>query len=479
VNVRRERTGSIPTRASFLTAGPTLTAALCGGYFLVLLDVTVVNVALPSIGAGFRVHSPGLVWVVDAYTVPLAALLLAAGAIGDRLGHRSIVIAGFLGFGLASVICATAPVWPMLVAGRALQGVCAALVLPGTLALLVDRAGDGAARSRVVGVWAAIGGAALPAGPLVGGLLVGGAGWRAVFWLNVPVVVAAVVPVIASRAPAKSGERPDGRVDWLGASLLTVMLAALVTAVVQLENPVLAGAAIAVVVVSALALRRVELSVRHRLLRVPTGARRPLLAACGVAGLMNFSVLGALFVLTQTLQDVRSLPPLDAGLLLLPGMLPLPLLGAPAGRLVARFGHWRTAAIGLAVAGLGFAGLAASIRIVGPAWLVALAVSLVVWGAGIGILTPAVVAAALAALPDASGAASGASNTARQVGGALGVAVFGVLAGDASASAFAPRVSWMFAGAAVVFAAVAALCAVASQTRRRAVDARRGSASVE
>jgi DHA2 family methylenomycin A resistance protein-like MFS transporter len=461
MNVRRERT------SSFLTAGRTLTAALCGGYFLVLLDVTVVNVALPSIGAGFGVHSPGLVWVVDAYTVPLAALLLAAGAVGDRLGHRRIVIAGFLGFGLASVVCAVAPAWPVLVAGRALQGLCAALVLPGTLALLVDRTSDGSARSRVAGVWAAIGGAALPAGPLVGGLLVGTAGWRAVFWLNVPVVVAALGPVIASRNAGKSREPGSGRVDWLGAFGLTVMLAALVTAVVQLEDPVLADAAVALVVVVALALWWVERTAAHPLLRVPKTARRPLLAACGVAGLMNFSVLGALFVLTQTLQDVRHLPPLAAGLLLLPGMLPLPLLGAPAGRLVARVGYWRTAAIGLAVAAFGFAGLAGSIRIVGPAWLVALAVSLVVWGAGIGILTPAVVAAALAALPDASGAASGASNTARQVGGALGVAVFGVLAGNASATAFAPRVSWIFAGAAVVFAAVAALCVVVSGVRRR------------
>ncbi|MGN6200328.1 MFS transporter [Humibacter sp.] len=459
--MRRERTGT------FLTAGPTLTAALCGGYFLVLLDVTVVNVALPSIGAGFGVHSPGLVWVVDAYTVPLAALLLAAGAIGDRLGHRRIVIAGFLGFGLASVVCAIAPAWPVLVAGRALQGVCAALVLPGTLALLVDRAGDGAARSRVVGVWAAIGGAALPAGPLVGGLLVASAGWRAVFWLNVPVVVAALVPVVASRSAEKPRVRRNGRVDWFGAVTLTVMLAALVTAVVQLEEPVLAGAAIALVVVAALALWWVERRARHPLLRVPKAARRPLLAACGVAGLMNFSVLGALFVLTQTLQDVRHLSPLAAGLLLLPGMLPLPLLGAPAGRMVARIGRWRTAAVGLVIAAFGFAGLAASIRVAEPVWLVVLAVSLVVWGAGIGILTPAVVAAALAALPDASGAASGASNTARQVGGALGVAVFGVLAGDASAAAFVPRVSWMFAAAAVVFAAIASACIVVSGSRRR------------
>ncbi|WP_460519718.1 MFS transporter [Humibacter antri] len=462
-----DRTGPLSIAGPLPTAGRVLTAALCGGYFLVLLDVTVVNVALPSIGAGLGVHSQGLVWVVDAYTVPLAALLLASGAIGDRIGHRSIVIAGFLGFGLASVVCAIAPSWPLLITGRALQGVCAALVLPGTLALLVDRASGGSARSRVVGMWAAIGGAALPAGPLIGGLLVAAAGWRAVFWLNVPVVAVALIPVMASRRSTRSGQRATGHIDWLGAIALTVMFAALVTAVVQLAAPLLAGAAAAIVVVAASALWWVERGARHPLLRVPKAARRPLLAACGVAGLMNFSALGALFVLTQILQDVRRLTPLAAGLLLLPGMLPLPVLGAPSGRLVARIGHWRTAAIGLAVAALGFAGLAASIEITEPWWMAALAVSLVIWGAGIGILTPAVVAGALAALPDALGAASGVGNTARQVGGAIGVAVFGVLAGDASAAAFAPRVSFVFAGAAVVFAAVAAMCAMVPGGRRR------------
>ena len=144
-----------------------LTLGLCAGYFLVLLDVTVVNVALPSIGAGLHAAGPGLAWVVDAYSIPLAALLLAAGAIGDSLGHRRVVVAGFLGFGAASVLCALAPGTTVLITGRALQGVCAALMLPGTLALLAESAPDDRARSRAVGRWAAVGGAALPAGPPV------------------------------------------------------------------------------------------------------------------------------------------------------------------------------------------------------------------------------------------------------------------------------------------------------------------------
>src|SRR3954452_13462116 len=180
-----------------------LTLALCGGDFLVLLGVAVVHVALPSIGAGLHASASGLAWVVDAYTVPLAALLLAAGAIGDRLGHRLVVLSGFFGFFAASVLCGLASAVPVLIVGRFLQGVSAALMLPGTLALLSSSAPDDRARARVVAVWAAVGGCALPAGPFVGGLLVQSLGWRAVFWLNVPVILAAVVPVLFS-----SRERP-------------------------------------------------------------------------------------------------------------------------------------------------------------------------------------------------------------------------------------------------------------------------------
>ena len=431
-----------------------VTLALCAGYFLVLLDVTVVNVALPRIGADLDAGSAGLAWVVDAYAVPLAALLLASGAVGDRLGHRDVVILGFLGFGAASLLCALAPSIAVLVAARAVQGVGAALMLPGTLALLVEDVADERARARLVGTWAAIGGAALPAGPVVGGLLVQAAGWRAVFWLGVPVIAAALVPVV--RLPrTRTDARAGTPVDRLGAGLLVTGLTCTVTAILEsTSSPWTAGplAAAAVCVLGAFV--AVERRTPHPLLPVPRAARRPLARACAVAGLMNLCTLGTLFLLTQVLQDVRGLSALSAGLVTLPAMLPLPLLGAPAGRLAARIGVGRTSALGLAVAAAGLAGHAAGINTEGD---LVLGLALVAWGTGLGILTPAVVAAALRATPQTPGLASGASNTSRQTGGALGIAVFAAVAGSAAGPRFLAHTTALLLGAAAVFAGTALL----------------------
>jgi MFS transporter, DHA2 family, methylenomycin A resistance protein len=450
-----------------------LTLALCAGYFLVLLDVTVVNVALPSIGAGLRATGPGLAWVVDAYSVPLASLLLAAGAIGDNLGHRRVVVAGFLGFGAASVLCALAPGATVLIAGRALQGVCAALMLPGTLALLAESAADDRARARAVGLWAAVGGAALPAGPFLGGVLTETAGWRAVFWLNVPVIIAAVVPVVRwgtvprEPSPARPGGGVGaGGVDWPGAAALVAMLGAAVTAVIQAAASLRLSIAMAVVtLVACVTFWRIERATARPLLRVPSSARRPLAAASAVAGLMNLCSLGALFLLTQVFQDAHRLSPLDAGLLLLPAMLPLPLLGTTAGRLTGRIGPWRASALGLAVAAAGLAGVAASI---GGLAYPALVCSLALWGTGLGILGPAIVTAALRATPGRAGTASGASNTARQAGGALGVAAFAAVAGSANDSTFVQHTSWLLTGAAAAFAVAAVCCLLSLRLRRPA-----------
>jgi len=498
----------------------TLTLGLCGGYFLVLLDVTVVNVALPSISAAVRsasitggggrrvggtqlqVGASGLAWVVDAYTVPLAALLLACGAIGDLLGHRRVVVAGFAGFGAASVVCALAPGLGVLVAGRAAQGVCAALMLPGTLALLADTAPSEAARTRAVGLWAAVGGAALPAGPLVGGLLVETGEWRAVFWVNVPVIVLALGAVLrgssvsgaAVGAGSRTGAEPAARsarhasagdaesglgavpaagsahpasardVPWSGAAALVVTLACAVTAVVQVRDEALLSVImLAVTVVAAVAFRSFERHAVRPLLQVEPLARRPLAAACAVAGLMNFCVLGSLFLMTQVLQDTDRLSPLRAGVLLLPGMLPLPLLGTTAGRLTTGFGPWRTSALGLFLAAAGFLGIAAAVN--GPD-LALLLPALAVWGIGLSVLTPAVVAAAIQALPSATGFASGAGNTARQTGAALGVAVFSALAGDASAHTFAHHAEWLLVAAAFAFVAAGVFAHVFARISR-------------
>ncbi len=442
-----------------------LTLALCSGYFLVLLDVTIVNVAVPQIGAELRTGSSGLAWTVDAYSVPLAALLPASGAIGDLIGHRRVVLLGLVGFGGASVLCALAPSIGVLVAARAIQGFGAALALPGTLALLVDNGPDETSRNRLVGAWAAIGGAALPAGPVIGGLLVRAAGWRAVFWLSLPVITLALIPVI--RLPGSTLRRQSVRdVDWTGAALLVATLTCFVTAIIQAPAaPRVAVLFAAVAVCALLGFLAIEQRVPRPLLSVPREARRPLGLASLVAGLMNLCALGALFVLTQVFQTVHRLDPLAAGVLTLPAMLPLPLLGAPAGRLATRIGVWRAAAVGLLVAAAGTAGIAIDLTTTGTGYVV-LALFLALWGTGLGILTPAIVAAALKATPRAPGLASGASNTARQTGGALGVAIFAAVGGSATAPDFSSNSTVLLLNAAAAFALAGLLCLGVARNRR-------------
>ncbi len=442
-----------------------LTLALCAGYFLVLLDVTVVNVALPQIGSDLHAGSAGLAWTVDAYSVPLAALLLAAGGIGDRIGHRGVVLLGLVGFGGASLLCALAPTIGVLVAARAVQGVGAALVLPGTLALLVENAPDDASLTRLVGAWAAIGGAALPAGPVVGGVLVQVAGWRAVFWLSVPVVALALVPVLRLCGVAPQ-QRSDNSVDWTGAALLVIALTCLVTAIIQAPDSLALAAALGAGAVCALtAFFVVERRVARPLLPVPRAARRPLGLASLVAGLMNMSALGGLFLLTQVFQDVRHLDPLAAGLLTLPAMLPLPLLGAPAGRLATRIGVWCTSALGAVIAAAGMAGIAATFTNTGSGHVI-LGLFLALWGVGLGTLTPAIVAAALKATPGAPGLASGASNTARQTGGALGIALCAAIAGSPVDPRFGSHATALLIGAAAVLVLTSLVCLGVARSQR-------------
>lgn len=422
-----------------------LIAALCAGYFLVLLDVTVVNVALPSIGRQLEADHMGLAGVVDGYAVPLAVLLLVAGGAGDRLGHRRIVVAGFVGFGIASLACALAPSLGMLIAGRSMQGISAALVLPGTLAMLTDLAHDDADRSRLVGVWASLGGIALPAGPLLGGVVVTVIGWRSVFWLNLPIIALALIPLVR----AEVGRRKVSRVSRDAYAQVRRGNGTVRCSADGSERDPRQGAD-----------REGTVSPQARTSPPSAPAARSVakfVIACGVAGLMNFAVLGTLLLLTEDLQDLRGLSPIAAGLATLPALLPLPLLGVVAGRLSARLGEWRGSALGLVVAAVGFAGIAWSlVRGTEMPWL--LYPALAVWGCGIGLLTPAIVAAAMDAMPGTPGIASGGSNTARQAGGAIRVAVFAAFAGSGAAVGFADRAAVIVLGAGGAFVAAAVLC---------------------
>jgi DHA2 family methylenomycin A resistance protein-like MFS transporter len=436
-----------------------LLVTMCAGYFLVLFDVTAMTVAIPRIGAQFAAGGPLLAWVVTGYSVPFAALLLVAGATGDRIGHRPMVLTGLVVFGLASLCCALAPGLGWLVAARAAQGAGAALLLPGTLAVITAAHPDPRARAKAIGLWAAIGGIALPAGPVVCGLLVTATSWRAVFWLNLPLVAAALAVAVVV-LPRDRGDRTR-RPDVLGAMLGTACLALLVAGVAEAAWPLVA-AAVPVAVAFVLVERRVSDPM------LPThlfGEHRFVLPNLGGV-VMNGATLGMIFLLTQYLQDVIGLDPLHGGLALLPECLPLVLIPPFAGGLIGRFGTGRLAAAGLALTAAGIALL----LVAGPATpYPALLPALVVWGVGLGTLTPALVSGAVAAVPAAqAGLASAVNNTARQSGGALGTAACAALAGPVSEPGFLAGFRLAALAAAGICAVTAVVTVLPELTRRTA-----------
>ncbi|WP_262414088.1 MFS transporter [Actinacidiphila acidipaludis] len=439
----------------------TVLVVMCVGYFLVLLDVTVVNVALPRIGSSLGAGVSGLQWTVDAYALALASLMLASGTVGDLLGHRRVVLAGLAVFGVGSLACGLAPDVGSLVAARAVQGVGAALLLPGTLAIISHAYADEAEQARAIGVWAGIGSLALPAGPLLGGVLISGFGWRAIFLLNVPIVLlslgAVVLTVRESREPRAGRFDVPGLLFGCGALLATVF------AFVQagrsgVGSPVVIGAAIAAVVLLG-ALVVTERRAGDEAMLPPALLRRPVFGAANTAaGVMNLCTLGLLFVLMLFLQSVQHHSPLAAGVLILPLFLPLAVVAPLGGRMTSRLGARLPGTAGLAVAAVGLALLARAEP--GSGWLVLLPAFLL-WGAGMGLLTPAVVAAAVAAVPgERAGLASAISNTARQTGGAVGIAVAGAVAGQPGSGGHFVRGFHVLAlGSAVLYLAAAALVA--------------------
>ncbi|MEV5713938.1 MFS transporter [Amycolatopsis mediterranei] len=392
---------------------------MCAGMFLVQLDVTVVNVALPAIGTGLHADLATQQWVVDGYAVTLAAFLLTGGALGDVFGHRRVVLAGFALFGTASAACGLAGSAPWLVAARAGQGLGAALLLPGTLAVITTAYPGRAERARALGIWAGVSALALAAGPVLGGAVVTAAGWRPVFWLNVPVVLAAV---FATRRLVPRGERRTGRrIDVAGVATAVPALGAGVYAVI--DQNIVAG----IVAAGALAaFAVVESRVADPML--PPDVVRRTSSPNFVAAAMNFTGIGAILVLTLYLQGVRHAGPLEAGLEVLPLFGPLSLLAPVAGRLTGRFGPRPLMVAGLALGALGMLNL---LLLNENSGYPALLPTLLGLGIGMGLLTTAVVTAAVGGIPpERAGVASGINNTARQAGGALGVAVLGAVAGE-------------------------------------------------
>lgn len=401
---------------------------MCVGYFLVLLDVTVINVALPQIGDGLDASVSGLQWVVDGYALALAALLLAGGTIGDLRGHKKVVLTGLATFGVASLVCGLAPSIGVLIAARVVQGIGAALLLPGTLAIISRSFPERGEQARAIGIWAGVGSTALPAGPLLGGLLAQGLGWRWVFILNVPIVL--IAGAVALRTVRADADPASGRLDRPGVVLGALMLAAATFAVIEAGHTGPGDATSIAIVIAVLALAgflRTEHTAVEPMLPLPLFRRPAFSTANGVAAIMNLGTLGLLFLLTLFLQSVQHRSALAAGIAVLPLFLPLTVLAPIAGRVTARRGPKPMMIAGLLLAAVGVSLTATWTADTAYPYLLP---AMLGWGIGLGLLTPAVVAAAIsAAPPERSGLASGVNNTARQAGGAIGIAAYGAIAG--------------------------------------------------
>jgi MFS transporter, DHA2 family, methylenomycin A resistance protein len=417
-----------PERAQDRRA-PLVLLVMCAGMFLVLLDVTVVNVAVPAITAGLRTDTAGVQWVVDGYVVALASLLLGGGTLGDRFGHRQVVLAGLAVFGAASAGCALAPWTGALVAARVVQGVGAALLLPGSIAAIADAYPDRASQARAaLGIWAGVSSLALPAGPLLGGFIVQTFGWRAVFWINPPIVTICAIGVLAWVAASRRRPR---ELDVAGLGLVSLGLAAAVYAVISAGgggSPVTVVISASVAAVAVIGFIVAEARAETPALPLSLFTVPAFCAANGASLLMNLTSNGLLFLLTRYLQSVLGHSALAAGLMLLPLFVPLTVLAPLAGRLSARHGARPVMFAGAAIAGLGQLGLLAVTPTAGYARLLP---ALLGVGLGLGLFAAPAVAAAIRAVPAGqSGLASGVNNTARQVGTALGVAVYGAVAGS-------------------------------------------------
>jgi EmrB/QacA subfamily drug resistance transporter len=441
------RLGGVPgggERRTQTIRGPRIAAApgvilllVCLGQFLVILDVSVVNVALPSIRHDLGFSADGLQWVVNAYALTFAGFLLLAGRAADLFGRRRLLLAGLALFSLASLIDGLATTQWELVGARALQGFGGAILTPATLTILIATYSEGRARARALGIWSAVAAAGGASGALLGGVITQFLSWRWIFFINLPVGV--VVLAAASLVVAETfGDLRGRHLDLWGAISVTGGLSALAWGIARSQSAGWGAPDVLGAFGAGLVLLALFVLIEARLARAPLVPLR-LFRSRSVAGanLVSFGLGAALFAiwyfLSLYLQQVRGLTPLAAGLTFVPQTLAIAVGAQVSSRLIPKFGPRPFLVAGplLATAGL--------------LWLGQISVSPAVWSAvlipgalltfGAGLAFPAVTIAATAGVPRGeAGLASGVVNTSRQVGGSLGLAVLATLAADHSVS---------------------------------------------
>jgi DHA2 family multidrug resistance protein-like MFS transporter len=442
-------------------------AVLCLSVLLVVIDNTIVNVALPTMSRDLAASTQGLQWIVDGYTLVFAGLLLVGGNLGDRLGRRRMLQAGLVLFALTSVGAALARSTGELIAARAAMGVAAALIYPATLALLNSVFTSARERATAIGIWAGVSGLAVAVGPVAGGLLLRHFAWSSVFYVNVPVV--AIALAAGWRLLPESRDPGAGRFDPLGAAASVAGIGLLVWTIIEapqygwLTARTLGGFAGALVLLAGFGwwqLRRPDPLLDVRLFRNPRFT-----AASGAIALAFFGLFGFIFLITQYFQLVRGYDPLRAGLATLPFAIVTGALSPVAIAAMKRAGTKIVVTAGLLLMSSGF--IVAAGTAVSSAYWGRVIVAMVLMAAGLALTSSPATEAIMGALPrDKAGAGSAVNDTTRELGGTLGVAIVGSAMSSVYASHVAAALGRLGAPAAAAAAArqsVAAGLAVAGQ----------------
>ncbi|MET7377651.1 MFS transporter [Streptomyces sp. NPDC005526] len=400
-------------------------AICCMSLLIVSLDNTVLNVALPSMQRELHAATSGLQWTIDAYTLVLASLLMLAGSTADRIGRRRVFTAGLVVFGVGSLLCSLAPDLELLVVFRMVQAVGGSMLNPVAMSIITNTFTDARERARAIGVWGAVVGISMAAGPLVGGLLVESVGWRSIFWVNLPVALAALLLTLRfvpeSRAPKPRRPDPVGQV------LVIALFGSLTYAIIEAPDAgpgtVLPFAAVALAALLALLWyepRRAEPLIDLRFFHSAPFSGATVIAVSAFAALGGF-----LFLSTLYLQNVRGLDALHAGLWMLPMAVPTFLCAPLSGRLVGSRGP----RLPLVVAGCAMTASAVLFAVFeAETSNVTLFVGYVLFGVGFGFVNAPITNTAVSGMPRAqAGVAAAVASTSRQLGQTLGVAVVGAL----------------------------------------------------
>ncbi|MEV0373029.1 MFS transporter [Streptomyces sp. NPDC050636] len=402
-----------------------LITAVFLGTFMALLDMSVVNVALPAMQTELHARMTDVQWVVDGYVLCLSAFMLTGGALGDRFGRRKVFLSGLAVFTLSSVLCALAPDIQTLIAGRMLQGIGASAVTPGALSLLAQGFPDQARRARMIGLWGAVSALAVVLGPLLGGLLTQGPGWPYIFLINVPLGLIALVA--GAKGIRESADPEHAATDPLGQILGVVWLAALTFVVIEAghrgwTDPLILGLLAVAVLVFAVFVA-VERHSPRAMLPTSLFADSRFTVANIASFVLGFGAYGTFYLLSLYLQQIQGTSAAMTGVKFLPYSIAIALCSTQAGRLTARFGPRGTMIGGYGLIGVGLLGLLVLSPTTG---YVTVGVLFAVLGAGMGLAIAPTNAAALSAVPrQRSGAAASTVNAARQAGTALGIAVLG------------------------------------------------------